>query len=93
MSIPRGLARVETVGRCIRSAQRLRPLALLTCAVNLETPVFGNWTFHELGLWLAAGFAIFASTIALVLITLHATHYSKPWEQKQYAQRPREMRS
>jgi hypothetical protein len=61
--------------------------ARLTSAVNSEQPLFGNWTFHELGLWLAAGFAIVASVVALILIFLHATHYSKPWVQKQYAPR------
>jgi Organic solute transporter Ostalpha len=53
--------------------------------VDSETALFGNWTFHRLGLWIAAGFALVASGIAFILIFLHATHYSRPQEQRKYA--------
>jgi hypothetical protein len=71
-------------GSARRKIRQVLADRLLTFAVNKEQPVFGDWTFHALGLWLAAGFAIFASITALILIFLHATHYSRPWEQKQY---------
>jgi ABC-type sugar transport system permease subunit len=50
--------------------------------VAKETPLWGKYTFHHFGLALTAVFAIIATSIALFLIFQHATHYSKPWEQK-----------
>ncbi|KAF2100934.1 DUF300-domain-containing protein, partial [Rhizodiscina lignyota] len=44
--------------------------------------LFGSVTFHHLGLAISAAFGLVACIIALVLIIQHATHYSKPWEQR-----------
>jgi ABC-type sugar transport system permease subunit len=51
-------------------------------AVKLEVPLWKDWTFHHFGLALTAIFALIATLIAVFLIFQHATHYSKPWEQK-----------
>jgi hypothetical protein len=51
-------------------------------AVKQETPLWRNFTFHHFGLLLTASFAAVATTIALTLMFLHATHYSQPWQQK-----------
>lgn len=62
------------------------PLCLTEATVDSELPLFGDyWTFHKLGLWIAAGCALFATSIAFLLIFLHATHYSRPNEQRKYA--------
>ncbi|MCJ1321097.1 hypothetical protein MMC15_006441 [Xylographa vitiligo] len=50
-------------------------------AIN-EIPLWSNWTFHDLGLWLCAGFALFATLLSFYLMFQHATHYLKPWEQR-----------
>lgn len=50
--------------------------------VKLEVPLWKDWTFHHFGLALTAIFALIATLIAVFLIFQHATHYSKPWEQK-----------
>lgn len=51
-------------------------------AVKKETPLWKGFTFHHFGLILSAVFGLIACVIAFVLIVLHATHYSKPWEQR-----------
>ncbi|EAW12624.1 OSTA/TMEM184 family protein [Aspergillus clavatus NRRL 1] len=42
----------------------------------------GGLTFHELCLIVGGAFAILAATISIYLIMCHATHYSKPIEQR-----------
>lgn len=51
-----------------------------------EDPLFKghNLKFHHLGLLISASFGLIAVVIAFWLIFSHATHYLKPWEQKQY---------
>jgi predicted membrane chloride channel (bestrophin family) len=51
-------------------------------AVN-EEPLFGEVTFHHVGLVVSAVFALISVVVAFFLVYKHATHYSKPWEQKQ----------
>lgn len=41
-------------------------------------------TFHHLGLWLCIVFGAIAVLVSFFLIFMHATHYLKPWEQRQY---------
>jgi hypothetical protein len=45
-------------------------------------PLWRQFTFHHLGLIISAIFGSIAIIISLWLILKHATHYSKPWEQK-----------
>jgi Organic solute transporter Ostalpha len=47
-----------------------------------EVPIWHEWTFHDIGLWISAVFAVVAILVSFLLIYLHATHYLKPWEQK-----------
>ncbi|KAF2862450.1 DUF300-domain-containing protein [Piedraia hortae CBS 480.64] len=47
-----------------------------------EEPVAGHLTFHHFGLLINAVFGLVAVVIALALIVGHATHYSRPWEQR-----------
>ncbi|KAG9663785.1 DUF300-domain-containing protein, partial [Aureobasidium melanogenum] len=47
-----------------------------------EVPLFGEVKFHHVGLVISAVFALISVIIAFFLIYKHATHYSKPWEQK-----------
>lgn len=42
----------------------------------------GSLSFHQIGLIISAIFGLVATFIALWLIYLHGTHYSRPWEQK-----------
>lgn len=57
---------------------------LIACAV-VEDPLFAKVTFHHVGLVISAVFSLISVVVAFFLIFKHATHYSKPWEQKQYA--------
>jgi len=61
-----------------------RETKLISSTVH-EADVFHGLTFHRLGLILSAGFGLFAVILSLYLIFQHATHYLKPYEQKQYA--------
>ena len=47
-----------------------------------ETPLWKEFTFHDLGLILCAVFGLIATCIGAFLISAHATHYLKPYEQK-----------
>ncbi|KAE8555471.1 hypothetical protein EYB25_000167 [Talaromyces marneffei] len=48
-----------------------------------EMPLWENgWTFHHLGLILCAGFGLVGVVASLFLAFMHATHYSKPREQR-----------
>jgi hypothetical protein len=53
-----------------------------------EDPVVAGMTFHQLGLILNALFAAISTAISFFLMFKHATHYSKPWEQRQYVPIP-----
>jgi hypothetical protein len=63
-------------------------MGLPTCNTTLydstitETPLFGDTTFHKLGAYLSAAFGLIAIAISLLLILLHAIHYSRPHEQR-----------
>jgi len=63
---------------------RIVPPARLADAVLVnEEPLWRNLTFHHFGLILSATFGALAVAIAFFLILRHATHYLKPYEQKQ----------
>lgn len=47
-----------------------------------EDPIWHDYTFHRIGLWIAAIFTVIAILVSVLLIFMHATHYLKPWEQK-----------
>ncbi|KAL2433399.1 hypothetical protein ABEF95_004086 [Exophiala dermatitidis] len=47
-----------------------------------EDPIWHDYTFHRLGLYLGAIFSLIAVAVSFLLIFLHATHYLKPWEQR-----------
>ncbi|GAB7353523.1 hypothetical protein MBLNU459_g3966t1 [Dothideomycetes sp. NU459] len=61
---------------------------MVTCNTTLadqtieEDPVFSHVKFHHIGLVVSAVFALISVIISFFLIYKHATHYSKPWEQK-----------
>ncbi|KAI5259381.1 DUF300-domain-containing protein [Aureobasidium subglaciale] len=48
----------------------------------VEDPLFAKVTFHHVGLVVSAVFALISVIISFFLVVKHATHYSKPWEQK-----------
>ena len=48
----------------------------------VEEPLWGNVTFHTLGLGISATFGLISIIISLYLIMQHALHYLKPNEQK-----------
>lgn len=50
--------------------------------VITEEPIWHDYTFHHLGLWLSAVFSIIAIVVSFFLIFMHATHYLKPFEQR-----------
>jgi hypothetical protein len=50
----------------------------------VEEPLWKNLTFHHFGLIISATFGALAVATAFMLILRHATHYLKPYEQKQY---------
>ena len=45
-------------------------------------------TFHTLALIIAAACALIAIIVSFYLIIMHATHYTKPYEQRQYVLSP-----
>ncbi|KAL1872026.1 hypothetical protein VTK73DRAFT_1694 [Phialemonium thermophilum] len=47
-----------------------------------EIPIAGSLTFHQLALIIAAGSTLVAIAMSLYLIMMHATHYTKPAEQR-----------
>jgi hypothetical protein len=49
-----------------------------------ENPIVGTMTFHTLGLIIAAACSLVAILLSLYLIFMHANHYTKPYEQRQY---------
>ena len=55
----------------------------LTSQTVDEEPMAYGMTFHHMGLIVGAIFAIFATLISGWLMFMHATHYSKPYIQKQ----------
>lgn len=52
--------------------------------VTAEIPLVGTMTFHTLGMIIAAAGALIAILLSLYLIWMHAIHYTKPYEQRQY---------
>jgi len=54
-------------------------------AVIHEIPLPGHdWlTFRRMVLIVSSCFGLFSVFLSLFLVFMHATHYSKPWEQKQ----------
>ena len=50
--------------------------------VITEDPIWHGRTLHDLGLYIGAIFTFIAVVVSLFLITMHATHYLKPWEQR-----------
>ena len=55
----------------------------LTVFAVAEDPIWKSLTFHHLGLIISAAFGALAVAISFFLILRHATHYLKPYEQKQ----------
>lgn len=49
-----------------------------------EVPMVGDMTFHTLGLIVAASCSLIAIILSFYLIWMHAIHYTKPYEQRQY---------
>ncbi|KAH6671668.1 organic solute transporter Ostalpha-domain-containing protein [Halenospora varia] len=47
-----------------------------------EVAIVGNFTFHTLGLIIAAACALLSILVSFYLIFMHATHYTKPYEQR-----------
>ena len=54
------------------------------CLDAAIVPLFGNVTFHKLAYIVGGACAIFATVVSLSLMARHATHFSRPEEQKQY---------
>jgi len=64
----------------------LSPNAQLTGTIIIVNEVElwdGGLTFHELALIVGGAFAIVAGIVSFYIIMGHATHYSKPLEQRQ----------
>jgi hypothetical protein len=53
-----------------------------------EIPIAGKLTFHALALIISAACSLVAIVLSLFLIWMHATHYTKPCEQRQYVLAP-----
>lgn len=49
-----------------------------------EEVLVGNLTFHDLGIVISAATALIAILLSLYLMWMHAMHYTKPYEQRQY---------
>lgn len=49
-----------------------------------EIDIMPHVDFHRLGLILSALFGLISIVFSFYLIWRHATHYLKPWEQRQY---------
>lgn len=47
-----------------------------------EVPVWHDYTFHRIGLWLSAICGLIAIAISFFLIFMHAKHYCRPNEQR-----------
>ncbi|KAI9788539.1 MAG: hypothetical protein M1833_002912 [Piccolia ochrophora] len=47
-----------------------------------EDPILHNLTFHQIGLIITALFGLIAVGLSSWLVFMHATHYSRPFEQK-----------
>jgi len=51
-----------------------------------EVPIVGTWTMHRFGEYVGGACCLLAVAQSFFLIFMHATHYLKPWEQKQYVE-------
>lgn len=49
-----------------------------------EVTVVGNFTFHQLAIIIGGACTLIAIVLSFYLIWMHALHYTKPREQKQY---------
>lgn len=49
-----------------------------------EAILVADLTFHELGIVVSAATALIAILLSLYLMWMHAVHYTKPYEQRQY---------
>lgn len=47
-----------------------------------EAPIVGDFTFHTIALMASGGASLIAILLSLYLIWMHATHYTKPYEQR-----------
>lgn len=70
---------MRNVGPRLRSAYR----SSVDRAPVDEEKVWRGMTFHHFGLILSALFGLIAVLVSCYLIWRHATHYLKPWEQRQ----------
>ena len=58
---------------------------ILTCVVGAsEIPIAGSLTFHNLAIIIAAACTFIAIILSFWLISMHAMHYTNPYEQRQY---------
>lgn len=68
----------------VRSTPREDHASELTISKVHEVGLWdGGITFHTLALIVGAVFALIAGGVSFYLIMCHATHYSKPLEQRQ----------
>lgn len=49
-----------------------------------EEVLIGDLTFHQLGIIVSAATALIAIITSFYLMWMHALHYTKPYEQRQY---------
>lgn len=49
-----------------------------------EEFLVGGLTFHDIGIIVSAATALIAIILSLYLMWMHAVHYTKPYEQRQY---------
>ena len=56
---------------------------LTDCQTVEEKALWHNLQFHHFGLILSALSGMIAVLMSLYLMWMHATHYLKPWEQRQ----------
>ena len=77
----------HNAGRCVQYVSRLVgskcPLMVPSTTVH-EVPILYGMTFHKIALIISALFATIATSVSGWLIFMHATHYSKPYIQRQY---------
>ena len=71
--------------KCVSSQDaNMASRASLIAAPVDEVEILPYTSFHHLALILAAVFGLISIVLSWYLIWRHATHYLKPWEQKQY---------
>ena len=75
----------------MRRVSRIAPVEvggwIVDMTIVVEMPLWTNGLiFHHVGLIVCAAFGLFAICTSFFLIFQHGTHYSKPYEQKQYVE-------